>query len=30
VIDEWAAKAPANRKQLEIVRTEIARLRAGD
>jgi TRAP-type C4-dicarboxylate transport system substrate-binding protein len=29
VIDEWAAKAPANRKQLEIAQAEIARLRAG-
>jgi TRAP-type C4-dicarboxylate transport system substrate-binding protein len=29
VIDEWAAKAPANRQQLETARAEIARLRAG-
>lgn len=29
VIDEWAAKAPANRRQLEIAQAEIARLRAG-
>jgi TRAP-type C4-dicarboxylate transport system substrate-binding protein len=29
VIDEWAAKASANRQQLEIARAEIARLRAG-
>jgi TRAP-type C4-dicarboxylate transport system substrate-binding protein len=29
VVEEWAAKAPANRRQLEIARAEIARLRAG-
>jgi TRAP-type C4-dicarboxylate transport system substrate-binding protein len=29
VIDEWAAQAPANRKQLELARAEIAKLRAG-
>jgi predicted lipoprotein len=28
VIDEWAAKSPDNRKQLDAVRAEIARLRA--
>jgi TRAP-type C4-dicarboxylate transport system substrate-binding protein len=29
VVDEWAAKAPAHRKQLETAQAEIARLRAG-
>jgi hypothetical protein len=29
VIDEWSATAPANRKQLELARAEIAKLRAG-
>jgi TRAP-type C4-dicarboxylate transport system substrate-binding protein len=29
VVDEWAATAPANRKQLETAQAEIARLRAG-
>jgi TRAP-type C4-dicarboxylate transport system substrate-binding protein len=29
VIDEWAAKSPNNRKQLEIVEMEIAKLRTG-
>jgi TRAP-type transport system periplasmic protein len=29
VIDEWTAKAPANRQQLETAQAEIARLRAG-
>jgi TRAP-type C4-dicarboxylate transport system substrate-binding protein len=28
VVDEWAAKSPDNRKQLEIVKAEIAKLRA--
>jgi TRAP-type C4-dicarboxylate transport system substrate-binding protein len=29
VIDEWVSKSPDNRKQLELVKTEIAKLRAG-
>jgi TRAP-type C4-dicarboxylate transport system substrate-binding protein len=28
-IDEWVAKSPANRKQLEVVQAEIANVRAG-